>query len=784
MLTMKDQFYLSAQKNNMLFFESDVQKMYFCVYVLEEKLFRVTLTKEQPEMDIHTWAVAPGDTEMPFEGLDRNRITDYFSLPAYETSEHPEEYVIETASLKLVINKTKLHCSWFDKTAGEEKLIAEDRNTQAYGFQVAETAPTAHYLKRNEGERYYGLGEKTGNVNKHGERYRMLNIDAMGYDAQKTDPLYKHIPYYITHSPETGVAYGLYYDDYNECAFDMGREKDNYHGKYRFFQSSSHFLDCYFILGPTVAEVTRSFSWMTGRPALMPKWSIGYSGSTMTYTDEEKSQERLMNFVEDCQRHDMPCESFHLSSGYTSIDHKRYVFNWNYEKFPDPVKFTEDFHANGVRIIANIKPSLLIDHPKHEEVLNNDYIILDNKHRPLLQQFWDDMGVYLDFTNKQTIEWWKENVKKELLANGIDATWNDNNEFEIWDPEAVIHLFGQGGKFQEYRAIFPMLMTKSSLEAQTEFDSEKRPYLISRAGSAGLSRYAQTWTGDNYSNWETLQYNIKMAIGLSLSGIYNFGHDTGGFSGDAPDSELFLRWIQSNIYYPRFTIHSWNDDQTVNEPWMYPEIIDKVSDTIHWHQKLSGYIFSLLHKSSASYEPVIKPTFFDFGDDAATHAENDEFMLGEELLVCTIVRPGERERELYLPDNPHGWYDMYTEQWYAGGRKVTVPAPLEYTPVMVKGGSLVPIENKVENRIDMQLYPGRNGEQTSFTYYDDNDKRHDADVLSITCTMMPDESGIYIDVLQQGSYSNGLTAVHFQLPEDETRQVFINGKADKWFSWK
>ncbi|WP_079476356.1 glycoside hydrolase family 31 protein [Marinococcus halophilus] len=783
MLTTKDQFYLSAHDSNVLVFESDVQGMYFCVYVLEEKLFRVTLTKERPEVDIHTWAVAPGDTDMPFEGLDRSAITAYFSLPSYETSETPEEFVIETDPLKLKINKAKLHCSWFDKTSGREVLIAEDRNTQAYAFQIAETAPTAHYLKRNDTDRYYGLGEKTGNVNKYGERYRMLNIDAMGYDAEKTDPLYKHIPYYITYSPENGAAYGVYYDDYNECAFDMGREKDNYHGKYKYFESKSDFLDFYFILGPETADVTRRFSWMTGRPALMPKWSIGYSGSTMTYTDEEKSQERLMNFVEDTKKYDIPCESFHLSSGYTSINHKRYVFNWNYEKFPDPVKFTEDFHKNGIRIIANIKPSLLIDHPKHEEVLDNDYIILDKHGRPLLQQFWDDMGVYLDFTNEQTISWWKENVKKELLANGIDATWNDNNEFEIWDPEAEVHLFGEGGKFQDYRAVFPMLMTKSSLEAQLEFDEEKRPYLISRAGSVGLSRYAQTWTGDNYSNWETLQYNIKMAIGLSLSGIYNFGHDTGGFSGNAPEPELLLRWIQSNIYYPRFTIHSWNDDQTVNEPWMYPEIVDKVSASIHWHQKLSGYIFSLLQKSSAAYEPVIKPTFFDFGDDPATHAENDEFMLGEELLVCTIVRPGERERMVYLPAHPHGWYDMHTGKWYEGGQTVTVPAPLKYTPVMVKGGSLLPMENKADGRIDMYVYPGQNGEQTSFTYYDDNDKRYSNEALSITCSMRADESSVHIEAGREGAYSNGFAAMHFHLPQDETREILINGEPGASFHW-
>lgn len=781
----KDQFILSEQQRNVLTFENTLQHMYLCVYVLEETLFRVTLTKEKPDVDIHTWAVAPGDTEVPFEGLDRNNIAVLFSLPDFDITAGPGEYEIETASLKLKINTGRLHCRWYMKTgAGEEDvLIAEDRDTQAYAFQIAETAPTSHYLKRSNSDRYYGFGEKSGEVNKHGERFRMLNIDAMGYDAAGTDPLYKHIPYYITHSREAGVAYGLYYDDYNECLFDMGREKNHYHGRYRYFESRSDYLDYYFILGPGVADVTRRFSWMTGRPSLMPKWSIGYSGSAMTYTEKENSQELLMKFVEDCQKHRIDCRSFHLSSGYTSIGSKRHVFNWNYDKFPDPKQFTDDFHESGIQVIANVKPTLLSDHPQFQEVLDNDYIVLNKYDGPLFEQFWDGMGVHLDFTNENTIAWWKDHVKRQLLAKGVDAVWNDNNEFEVWDLDAHIHLFGQGAKFQSYRAIFPMLMAKSSLEAQVEYNDELRPYVLSRSGSAGLGRYAQTWTGDNYSSWKTLKYNINMSVGLSLSGVYNFGHDTGGFAGNAPGPELFLRWVQSSVYYPRFTIHSWNDDGTVNEPWMYPQIIDRVTEAMRWHDQLAGYIFSLLYHSSATYEPVIKPTFFDFADDDHTYEENDEFMLGEHLLVCTMVRPEERERTVYLPEYASGWYDMYTGRWYEGGWVVTVPAPLAYTPVMVKGGSLIPVEENEKHVIDLYVYPGENGAETSFTYYDDDNKRTHPEQLLITWIMVPGDNEISLTVEREGTYNNGFTAMQARLPAGETRPVTINGTRGTSFAW-
>ncbi|PAE58813.1 alpha-glucosidase, partial [Bacillus licheniformis] len=130
--------------------------------------------------------------------------------------------------------------------------------------------------------------------------------------------------------------------------------------------------------------------------------------------------------------------------------------------------------------------------------------------------------------------------------------------------------------FELIRALHPLLMMKASFEAQLEYNPELRPYLISRSGCPGMHRYAQTWTGDNRTSWKTLKFNIKTGIGLSLSGIYNFGHDVGGFSGPAPEPELFVRWIQNGIMYPRFTIHSWNDDGTVNEPWMFPETIDEI----------------------------------------------------------------------------------------------------------------------------------------------------------------------------------------------------------------
>lgn len=156
----------------------------------------------------------------------------------------------------------------------------------------------------------------------------------MGYDAASTDPLYKHIPFVITHQEH--ASFGMFYDNLNTSLFDLGNELDNYHRPYRRYKADAGDLDYWVLAGPRILDVTKAFVRLTGRTLFLPKWSLGYSGSTMHYTDAENAQEQLLEFLDLCRQHDIPCDSFQLSSGYTSIGEKRYVFNWNHEKVRTP----------------------------------------------------------------------------------------------------------------------------------------------------------------------------------------------------------------------------------------------------------------------------------------------------------------------------------------------------------------------------------------------------------------------------------------------------------------
>jgi alpha-glucosidase len=198
-----------------------------------------------------------------------------------------------------------------------------------------------------------------------------------------------------------------------------------------------------------------------------------------------------------------------------------------------------------------------------------------------------------------------------------------------------------------------------------------------------MQRYAQTWSGDNATSWESLKWNIPMGLGLALSGVSNIGHDVGGFSGPRPDAELFARWVGLGVFLPRFSIHSWNDDGSVNEPWMHPEILDDVRDLMRLRERLVPYLAALLRRYRDAYEPVMRPLFHDFPDDPLAWEDTDDFLLGDAVLVAPITQPGATVRRVRLPAGAT-WRDAWTGEAFTGGDIIVRPAPFARPPFFIR----------------------------------------------------------------------------------------------------
>ncbi|SLM63669.1 MULTISPECIES: glycoside hydrolase family 31 protein [Dickeya] len=754
------------------------------VYVLAPGVMRV-LIRQHGQLHVNrTWSITPQpEQDVPWQGRERDSSAG-FPLPGYQLDWQGETLLITSGAMRVNVHQP-LWLEWeYCDAQGEWQPLACDRPTGAYLLNMHGDG-IAHYQRRSSEERCYGLGEKAGDLNRAGRRFEFRNLDAMGYNAQTTDPLYKHLPFTIIQQP--GASYGVFYDNLSVTWLDLGNEIDNYHPAYRRYQAHAGDLDYYMLFGPAVLDVTKAFVRLTGKTCFGPKWSLGYSGSTMHYTDAPDAQQQLLGFISLCKQHGIACDSFQLSSGYTSIGNKRYVFNWNYDKVPQPEQMTRAFHDAGLHLAANIKPCLLQDHPRYQEVAAQGLFVRDSESdNPERSSFWDDEGSHLDFTNPDTVAWWQQNVTGQLLEKGIDSTWNDNNEFEIWDGEARCHGFGQPMAIKHIRPLMPLLMMRASMEAQQRFAPQLRPYLISRSGSAGMQRYVQTWSGDNRTSWQTLRYNTRMGVGMSLSGLYNIGHDVGGFAGDKPEAELFVRWVQNGVMHPRFTIHSWNDDATVNEPWMYPAFTPIIRDAIQLRYRLLPYFYTLLWRAHAEDEPLLRPTFLDHEHDPKTFEENDDFMLGRDVLVASVVTQGAREREVYLPDNTEGWYDFYQGEWFSAGQTITLAAPLERLPLLVRAGAMLPLSSRLDfvspeqdDQRTLQLFPLKgNGRSHGMVFDDDGVSHRWRDGQGLWLYWDIDYSAQRIDITfrVEGAFRPAWQALRVQLPDSEHRALYIHGE--------
>ncbi len=655
-------------------------------------MMRVAIYKDKASL-FPTFSVCPGTSKMPKHGRERLSKDGLQSLPQGED----DEFQIDDVSIKVEPHNFFIH---YYKG---EKSFFSDRGILAYNFEGEMGRGSYHYLSRERDEHIYGLGDKTGPVNKNLRSFKLETFDAMGFNANESDPLYKQIPFYICRN--SVGSYGIYYDTYSNGEIDFGREHNNYYEPYKRFRCEEEALVYYVIFG-SVEEIVERFAFLTGKSFLPPKWSFKYCGSTMAYTDSDHPEEALREFLCKCKDYKIDCGGFYLSSGYTQIGNKRCVFHWNKEKFPDPKSFADEFKAEGISFLPNIKPAFLTTHPLYEYIKEKGWFLHYKNGAPYVFPFWGGMGSYLDFTNDGAYAFWTRCVKENLVDLGYDSIWNDNNEYDIHDEDVYADGFGHPIKAKLIRPLFSLLMANASNEA---VPNERRHMAVTRSAAAGFQRVCQTWTGDNNTSFEDFRGNHKMAMTAALTGFAFIGQDIGGFAGGKPSEELFLRWIAYGVFTPRFTLHSWNPDGSSTMPWLYPELKEKVMKLFALRKKLLPYLYSEAMNAVENYHPLIYPVFLKCPD---YDEEADAFFCGSSILSVPIFDKGSKKVTVDLPKG--NWYFQGKQ---VKGRQTIENAPGDLPVFFVKEGSLIPLEE--EGKTVFEIYPLQEGKAT-YHYYDDD----------------------------------------------------------------
>ncbi len=727
----------------------------------------------------------PLPNPLPRGERGQNRAT-LFAASVASVSRVDSSLWISSPTLRAQISLEPFAITWQQFDGGAWLACCADR--PSYAYSAGEKSGTImHWQARDGDDQYFGLGDKTGPLNKAGQRLRTRQLDALGYNGETSDPLYKHWPFFIGRRADTGSTYGVYYDTLAECTFDFGQEFDNYHDFYRATEIADGDLDYYVIAGPNTVGVLTRYLPLIGGTAMPPRWSLGYANTAMALADFPDAQQKIREFLALAERDQFPLSSFHFGSGYTSRGKQRYVFTWNTDKFPDARGLLDAFKAADVRTMANLKPCLLNDHPAFAAIEASGGFVRDAATgKPCLDQFWDGWGAHLDFTRDADRLWWQANFKQQVLDFGIDTGWNDNNEYEIWSETGQSDGHGTAIPIHRSRALQALLMTQATSDAQAEMRPDERVYTVTRAGPPGIQRYAQTWSGDNTTSWHTMRWNQRMALTMSLSGMFNIGHDIGGFAGPVPSAEMLIRWTQACCLLPRMIMNSWKADGSVNSPWLHAEATAPIRAAIGLRLHLMPYLYTLMWQASTAHTPVLRPTFFHFGDDATCWQDNDEMMVGGDLLVAPVFEAGARQRTFYLPRGAHakGWYDFWSGEYFAGGQTITLDAPLDRLPLLVRAGALLATtdtwsdaEKTEESSRALRYYPTPQSDhavETHTSLFEDNglQTRNAVDhcvVHRFHATSTRDK--LSIDATQQGTWTLPYESIRVALPESEKRTL-------------
>ena len=633
-------------------------------------MLRVALIRDDAPL-LPTWSVWPLPGDWPLEGRDRLSAQGLEAVsPIIDEDEKALRFSLDAVAFK--VEKRNFRIS----AVAEQGLLYADRSGLAYNFAGELGDGSIHYTARFPEQQIFGLGDKSGPVNKNGQHFTLAATDSMGFRAESSDPLYKQIPFYICR--HAAGSYGLFYDSLSNGSLDFGREHNNYYEPFNSIHLEEENLIFYLILG-TPREILQRFTALTGGASAVPDWAFRYCGSTMEYTDAPNSAERLRSFAAKCEAEGIRAGGFYLSSGYTQIGDQRCVFHWNREKIPSPEGLAAFFRSREMELIPNVKPAFLTTHPLYDKIAEQGWFLHYADGSPARFPFWGGMASYLDFTDPDAYAFWKDCVKRQLVEKGYHHIWNDNTEYDVPDADVLAHGFGRSLPARRIRPLFSYLMSRASREACLEvLGDDFVPFNVSRCAMAGTQRVASTWTGDNLTDFRDLRYNHYQAMTMALTGFSFFGADLGGFAGPQPERELFLRWLQYGVFTPRLVLHSWKPGAKSTMPWLYPDLMEPVRRFFALRERLLPYLrreYEILRQQNL---PLLSPVFLRQPD---YDVESDCFLLGRSLLACPVFDPGADSATLLLPESSVGWRLRGEGSPLPGGARLTVPCLPQDDPV-------------------------------------------------------------------------------------------------------
>jgi alpha-glucosidase len=467
--------------------------------------------------------------------------------------------------------------------------------------------------------------------------------------------------------------------------------------------------------------VLAQYTELTGRISLPPLWALGNQQSKWGYMDAHQVRAIARGFRE----RDIPCDVIHLD-----IDHMDgyRVFTFDETRFPDPARFVAELEEDGFKIVCITDPGVKVDedYGVYTSGRDRDLYCKTKRGSEYRNVVWPGLCAFPDFTNPEAREWWGDQ-QAPLVEAGVAGVWCDMDEPALFVPEQstmpddVVHPGGSEARYhKDVHNLYGSLMARAAREGLQRLRPDRRPFVITRAGYAGLQREALQWTGDNSSWWEHLWMSMPQLQNLGLSGVSFCGVDIGGFFGDC-NGELLARWTEFGIFQPFCRNHS-QKGTVPQEPWAFGEPWESICrEMLQLRMRLLPYLYGLFDEAARTGAPILRPLLFEYPDDPVTYTADDEFLCGDALLVAPITRPGIEHRHVYLPEGT--WFQWWTGERIDGPAHVLAHAPLGRPAVYARANAAIPMWPVIQHtgarpeELTLRVFPG--DEPVTRTLYED-----------------------------------------------------------------
>ncbi|WP_234121685.1 alpha-xylosidase [Clostridium hydrogenum] len=515
------------------------------------------------------------------------------------------------------------------------------------------------------GELVYGLGERFTPFIKNGQVVDMWNADA-GTGSEQT---YKNIPFYISNK-----GYGVFVNHPEKVSFEIASEKVSRVQ----FSVEGEYLEYFIINGPSLKEVLKRYTILTGKPSLPPAWTFGLWLSTSFLTNYD--EETVNSFIDGMKERDIPLDVFHFDCLWMK-EFEWCNFKWDERMFKNPEAMLKKIKDKGIKICVWINSYIAQKSPLFDEGMEHGYFLRRPNGDVWQWDLWQAGMAIVDFTNPEAVKWYQGYLEK-LVDMGVDAFKTDFGE-RI--PTDVVYYDGSDPK--RMHNYYTYLYNKAVYEVIEKKLGKKEAVLFARSATVGSQKFPVHWGGDCMSSYPSMAESLRGGLSFTLSGFGFWSHDIGGFE-NGTTADLYKRWTQFGLLSTHSRYHGSGQYKV---PWVYDD--EAVAVTRKFTKlkcSLMPYLYRNACETAETGVPMMRAMVLEFNCDETCSFLDRQYMLGDSLLVAPIFKET-GEVKYYLPKGK--WTNILTNKVYEGGNWYNENFNYMELPLMARENSIIVFGN-------------------------------------------------------------------------------------------